>query len=119
MANIHSPCALLTILVPLVMSIDHDHSYSRKHCALLNTCNNNNNNSDVEIEDSSSLESDIERGSPIISEDVLKEELEHLQVTLSERKIIEQLTRKQRDNPLWYEVRFKRLTGSKSSQVLA
>ena len=45
-------------------------------------------------------------------------EAEKLQVTLSERMRIEELTRKQQDCPLWFEVRFKRLTGYKSSQIL-
>ena len=106
MSNIHSACALLTVLLPSITSIDRDHSYSRKHFAELNT-SNNNNNSDVEIEGSSSLE------------DMLKVELEHMQFTLSERKMIKQHRKKQSDNPLWYEVRFKKLTGSMSSQGLA
>ena len=118
MANIHSACALLTVLVPSITIIDHDHSYSRKHFVELNT-SNNNTNSDVEIEGSSSLENDIETGSPITSKDVLKVELEHLQFTLSERKMIEQHRKKQSDNPLWYQVHFKKLTGSMSSQGLA
>ena len=118
LANIHSACALLTILVPSITSIDHDHSYSRKHFAELNT-NNNNNNIDVKIKGSSSLESDIETRSPITSEDMLKVELEHLQFILSEWKMTEQHRKKLSDNPLWYEVRFKKLTGSMSSQGLA
>lgn len=82
--------------------------------------NNNNNDSNVQVENSSSHGSDVDVRDPcpIVSEDMLKE-VEQLQVARSERERIELLTRKQRDNPLWYEVRFKRLTGSKSSQILA
>ena len=55
----------------------------------------------------------------MIPEELLAKELEHqLQVTLSERTAIERKTRNQCDNPFWYEVHFKRLTGSKSGQVL-
>ena len=47
----------------------------------------------------------------MVTEDVLKMEAEKLQVTPSERMRIEELTRKQRDWPLWFEVRFKQLIG--------
>ena len=119
--NLNKRCAFLTILVPSVVSIEHDHSYSRKHSVEINSnSNNNNNDSNVQVENSSSRGSDVDVRDPcpIVSEDMLKE-VEQLQVARSERERIELLTRKQRDNPLWYEVRFKRLTGSKSSQILA
>ena len=117
LANIHPPCALLTVLVPLTTSIEHDHTYSRKPAEVDNTAHNSNNNSNVSSAEEC-IESYDDVASQIIPDDVLTREIEQLQVTFAERSWIEENTRTQRENSLWYEVRFKRLTGSKSSQVL-
>ena len=117
LANIHPPCALLTVLVPLTTSIEHDHTYSRKPAEVDNTAHNSNNNSNVSSAEEC-IESYDDVASQIIPDDVLTREIEQLQVTFAERSWIEENTRTQSENSLWYEVRFKRLTGSKSSQVL-
>ena len=82
-----------------------------------NNNNNNNNNSDIDVGVDTQSESDTLID--VIPEELLVKELEHqLQVMLSERTTIERKTRNQCDNPFWHEVRFKRLTESKSGQVL-
>ena len=84
---------------------------------ICNNNNNNKNNSDIDVGVDTQSESDTLID--VIPEELLAKELEHqLQVTLSERTAIECKTKNQCDNPFWYEVRFKRLTGSKSGQVL-
>ena len=82
--------------------------------------NSNNNNSISNSDDHvtrSSTSTDVV-DSFMVTEDILKMEAEKLQVIAPKRMRIEELTRKQQDCPLWFEVHFKRLTGYKSSQIL-
>ena len=80
LANIHPPCALLTVLVPLTTSIEHDHTYSRKPAEVDNTAHNSNNNSNVSSAEEC-IESYDDVASQIISDDVLTREIEQLHVT--------------------------------------
>ena len=103
--NLDQPCAFTKILIPSVDKVLHDHSYSNQRTA----------------EKHPQRDTFMKEPCPLSPENLsvqCEETIRQLQVTPEERTKIELLTRQQSKSPLWHEVRFKRLTGWKSSQIL-
>lgn len=95
------PCGLLSILVPSVQKVEHDHCYlsdkqgTREHCTGFPT--------DLSINIEEKTKDDI---------------LENLSLTAQQRIDLEKKTRSQASSAQWYEARRCRITGSKCGKVL-
>ena len=99
-------CALLTIFVPSVLSVQHDHTYALQ---------------DGGTQAMASKPKDLNHLSESIFEnehrDKIQVIMQSLTVTSEQRASIEASTRQQNDSK-WYEARQYRITGSKCGKIL-
>lgn len=95
LVNLGQPCALLSIIVPCVESIEHDHSYLKHREVYI----------DFPVE-----RKIIRESCPFSQEELLRQYEEirkQLQITSYERNRIELATRQQNKSQLWHDVRLK------------
>ena len=106
---IGQPCALLSILIPSTKKALHDHTYCLK--VVGGEQQKAHEVEKVYLREPCPYNSDELK-------DMCKKVKKDLFVSQEERVKIELNTRQQSGCSLWYEVRYKRITGSKAGQIL-
>ena len=98
-------CGLLQQLIPSDIYLKHDHIYCKVDPERLH---------DPPPAKDPVVMSPI----PAVTDEQRQAVMRQLSVTASERLEVERLTRSQSDSSLWFEVRSKRITGSKCGRIL-
>ena len=112
--KLNKPCAFTQLLIPSVDKVDHDHSYCNRSGSVMASTTMSTVVEDDQVKSQKSQIVDAR----IMSETVMAEVKDGLNVSSRMRMEIEMKTRQQSAEKEWHTVRVRRITSSTCGQIL-